>query len=47
VGRIPLSHDAAGKPGRRAVSLAVGEQIAMTHFHTYNHGLILSMRLPF
>lgn len=46
-GRIPLSHDAAGKPGRRALTLAAGEQIALTRFHTYNHGLILSARLPF
>jgi hypothetical protein len=47
VGRIPLSHDASGKPGRHAVTFAAGEQIALTHFHTYNHGLILSVRLPF
>ena len=47
VGRIPLSHDANGSPGRRAVTFAAGEQIALTHFHTYNHGLILSVRLPF
>jgi hypothetical protein len=47
VGRIPLSHDAKGRPGRRAVTIAAGEQIALTHFHTYNHGLILSVRLPF
>ena len=47
VGRIPLNHDAAGKPGHRALTLAAGEQIALTHFHTYDHGLILSMRLPF
>jgi hypothetical protein len=47
VGRIPLTHDASGRPGRRALTLAAGEQIALTHFHTYNHGLILSVRLPF
>jgi hypothetical protein len=47
VGRIPLSHDARGGPGRRAVTFAAGEQIALTHFRTYNHGLILSVRLPF
>ena len=46
-GRIPLSHDAAGKPGRRALTLSAGEQIALTHFHTYDHGLILGIRLPF
>jgi hypothetical protein len=47
VGRIPLSHDASGRPGRRAVTFAAGEQIALTHFHTYNHALVLSVRLPF
>ena len=41
-GRIPLAHDEAGKPGRRALTLGGGEQIALTHFHTYNHGLILT-----
>lgn len=46
-GRIPLSHDAAGNPGRMALTLAAGEQIALTHFHTYDHGLILGVRLPF
>jgi len=46
-GRIPLAHDAAGKPGRLALTLAAGEQIALTRFHTYDHGLILGVRLPF
>jgi len=47
LGRIPLSHDADGKPGRRALTLSAGEQVAVTRFHTYNHGLILGVRLPF
>lgn len=47
VGRIPLSRATNGQPGRRALTIAAGEQIALTHFHTYNHGLILSLRLPF
>lgn len=46
-GRIPLSHDASGAPGRRALTLAAGEQIAVTHFHSFNHALIVSVRLPF
>lgn len=46
-GRIPLNHDASGAPGRRSLTLAAGEQIAVTHFHPYNHGLIVSVRLPF
>jgi hypothetical protein len=47
VGRIPLSHDASGATGRRALTVAVGEQIALTHYHPYNHALIVSVRLPF
>jgi hypothetical protein len=49
VGRIPLSHASGGSGGRgrRALTLAAGEQIALTHFHSYNHSLILSVRLPF
>jgi hypothetical protein len=47
VGRLPLSHDADGKAGRLGLTFGVGEQIALTHFHTYNHGLILTARLPF
>jgi hypothetical protein len=47
VGRIPLSHDASGAPGHRALTIAAGEQIAATHFHPYNHGLIVSLRMPF
>jgi hypothetical protein len=42
-GRIPLSHTAT----RRSLTLAAGEQIAVTHYHPYNHGLIVSVRLPF
>ncbi|HEV2620144.1 MAG TPA: hypothetical protein VGU23_09440 [Acidobacteriaceae bacterium] len=47
LGRIPLSHDASGKPGRLGVTFGVGEQIALTHFHTYNHGIVLTARIPF
>lgn len=47
VGRLPLSHDADGKPGRLGVTFGAGEQIALTHFHTYNHGIILTARMPF
>ena len=46
-GRVLLNHNADGQPGRRALTLAAGEQIALTHFHPYNHALILSLRLPF
>ena len=27
--------------------LGIGEQIATTHFHTYNHGLMLDARFVF
>jgi hypothetical protein len=47
IGRIPLSHDAEGKPGRLGLTFGAGEQIALTHFHTYNHGLVFTARMPF
>jgi hypothetical protein len=47
IGRIPLSHNADGKPGRLGLTFGGGEQIAITHFHTYNHGTILTVRIPF
>jgi hypothetical protein len=47
IGRIPLSHDASGKPGRLGLTFGAGEQIALTHFHTYNHGIVLTGRIPF
>jgi hypothetical protein len=47
IGRIPLSHDESGKPGRLGLTFGAGEQIALTHFHTYNHGIVLTMRVPF
>ena len=47
VGRIPLTHDASGKPRRLGATLGVGEQIAMTRFHTANHYTVLTFRVPF
>jgi hypothetical protein len=47
IGRIPLTHDATGKPGRLGLTFGAGDQIALTRFHTYNHGLILTARIPF
>ena len=47
VGRIPLTHDASGKPGRLGLTVGAGQQIALTHFHTYNHATVITMRLPF
>lgn len=40
LGRFPL-HDRVG------VSVGVGEQIAVTPFHLYNHAFVLTARLPF
>ncbi len=40
VGRFPIWR-------RLAFSMGGGVQIAATHFHTYNHGWILTTRLPF
>ncbi len=47
IGRIPLTHDVSGKPGRLGLTFGAGDQIALTHFHTNDHNLILTMRLPF
>jgi hypothetical protein len=47
VGRIPLAHDASGKPGRLGFTFGAGEQIALTHFHTANHYTVLTFRVPF
>jgi hypothetical protein len=47
VGRIPLTHDAFGKPGRLGLTVGAGQQIALTHFHTYNHATVITVRMPF
>ena len=47
IGRIPLAHNADGTPGRLGLTFGAGEQIALTHFHTYNHGIVLTARIPF
>src|ERR1700761_4468136 len=47
IGRIPLSHLANGAPGRLGLTFGVGAQIALTHYHTYNHGLVITARIPF
>jgi len=43
--RIPLKR--SGGVVRLALSLAAGEQIALTHFNTYNHSPIFSVRVRF
>ena len=47
IGRIPLDHDASGKPGRLGLTFGAGEQIAVTHFHSTNHNLVFTVRMPF
>jgi hypothetical protein len=47
VGRIPLTHTAQGVPGRLGLTFGMGEQIALTHFHTYNHATVITARIPF
>jgi hypothetical protein len=47
VGRIPLAHDASAKPGRLGLTFGAGQQIALTHFHTFNHATVITVRLPF
>jgi len=45
LGRLPLTRNAAS--GRLGVTLGAGEQIALTQFHSYNHAIVISARLPF
>ena len=47
IGRIPLAHNPDGTPGRLGLTFGAGEQIALTHFHTFNHGIVLTARVPF
>ena len=47
IGRVPLTHDASGKPGRLGLTFGAGEQIAITHFHSNNHNLVFTARMPF
>jgi len=47
IGRVPLTHDASGKPGRLGLTFGAGEEIAMTHFNTANHLTVLTLRMPF
>lgn len=47
IGRVPLTHDASGKPGRLGLTFGAGEQIALTKFHSNNHDLVFTMRMPF
>ena len=47
VSRIPITRDGAGKPGSLLLTLGAGEQIALTHFNTYNHSPVFSARLRF
>ncbi len=44
VSKIKLEHDPRN---RLALVFGAGMQIATTHFHTYNHGLVLSTRMLF
>lgn len=47
IGRIPLNHDESGKPGRLGLTFGAGEQIAVTHYHSNNHNLVFTVRMPF
>lgn len=47
IGRVPLTHNAQRVPGRLGLTFGAGEQIAVTHFHTYNHATVITMRVPF
>jgi len=47
IGRIPLRHNADGTPARLGLTFGAGQQIAVTHFHTYNHATVITARIPF
>jgi hypothetical protein len=47
VGRIPLTHNAKGEPGRLGLTFGAGEQIVLTKFRTYNHATVITARIPF
>jgi hypothetical protein len=48
VSRVPLIHGAAGTTrDKLAITFGAGEQIALTHFNTYNHSPIFTFRLRF
>jgi hypothetical protein len=47
VGRIPLARNSDGTAGRLGLTFGVGQQIALTHFHTFNHAMVLTVRIPF
>jgi hypothetical protein len=47
IGRIPLSHDVSGKPGRLGLTFGAGDQIALTEYRSSNHNLVFTARLPF
>ena len=47
IGRIPLSKNSDGTPGRLGLTFGAGQQIALTHFHPYNHATIITVRIPF
>lgn len=42
--KIKLTSD---ETGRLAIVFGAGEQIALTHYHSYNHGLSFTSRLVF
>lgn len=47
IGRIPLSRGKHDTPGRLGLTFGAGEQIALTHFHTYTHATVITARIPF
>jgi len=48
IGRIPLVPHAQTVAGKRlGLTFGAGEQIAVTHFNTYNHETVLTARIPF
>ena len=47
VGKFPFTHSAASQESiQKGVTFGLGEQIAVTHFHTYDHALVIAFRFP-
>lgn len=47
ISRIPLIRGAPGQADPLGLTIGAGEQIALSHFHTYNHSPVFTLRVRF
>ena len=48
IGRVALAPHSTTPAGKRlGLTFGAGEQISLTHFNTYNHATIITVRIPF